>query len=107
MNKELIKKYKDEFNYWLDGGDVVLGFRDLFTNKIRWYPSIKNPFSIESTSSELLVVIKDKFFNYRKAFIEGKIVEFKHPNVNYHDWELVTKDHIFQSIVPGRKYRIK
>ena len=41
MNKELIKKYKDEFDYWLNGEDVVLGFRDLFTNRIRWYPSIK------------------------------------------------------------------
>ena len=66
MNKELIKKYKDEFDYWLNGGDVVLGFRNLCTNRIRWYPSIKDPFSIESTSSELLVVIKDKFLTTEK-----------------------------------------
>lgn len=107
MNIELIKKYKAEFNYWLNGGSVLLGIRDSITSIIKWYPSVTDPFEEESTSRELLVIINDDYCTYRKALVEGKIVEFRHEKMGFEDWTIVNKDHIFQNVVKGREYRIK
>lgn len=75
MNKELIKKYKAEFTYWLNGGSVLLGIRDSITSIIKWYPSVTDPFEEESTSGELLIIINDDYCTYRKALVEGKTVQ--------------------------------
>ena len=75
MNKELIKKYKKEFDHWLNGGSTLLGIRNLVSSTIRWYPSISDPFEEESTSGELLVIINDEYIEFRKALAEGKIIQ--------------------------------
>lgn len=80
MNKELIKKYKNEFDHWLNEGSVLLGIRDLVKSTIKWYPSVTDPFEEESTSGELLVIINDDYCTYRKALAEGKTVQ---ANINY------------------------
>lgn len=74
MNKELINKYKPEFEHWLNNGAVLMGKRDLFNNTIKWYPSITNPF-IEISES-IIIIIKDEYFTYRKALAEGKTIEY-------------------------------
>lgn len=107
MNTELIKKYKAEFTYWLNGGSVLLGIRDSITSIIKWYPSVTDPFEEESTSGELLVIINDDYCIYRKALAEGKIVEFRHEKMGFEDWTIVNEEHIFQNVVKGREYRIK
>ena len=112
MNKELIKKYKVEFNYWLNGGELLYSYID---DKLLWksmdeidkntYPVyIRNPFQL---SEHHIIIINDEYVEFRKALAEGKTVEFKHPQVGYKDWEIVTQEHLFQSVVPGREYRIK
>ena len=76
MNKELINKYKHEFDHWLNGGSTLLGIRNLVSSTIRWYPSISDPFEEESTSGELLVIINDEYVEFRKALAEGKVIEY-------------------------------
>ena len=83
MNKQLINKYKLEFDHWLNGGSTLLGIRNLVSSTIRWYPSIRDPFEEESTSGELLVIINDEYVEFRKALAEGKIIQFKQSE---NDW---------------------
>lgn len=74
MNKQLINKYKLEFDHWLNDGIVLMGKRNLSNNTIKWYPSITNPF-IEISES-IIIIIKDEYFTYRKALAEGKTIEY-------------------------------
>ena len=99
MNKELIKKYKVEFNYWLNGGELLYSYID---DKLLWksmdeidkntYPVyIRNPFQL---SEHHIIIINDKYVEFRKALAEGKIVEVA---VDYNDidgyiWKSVEDD---------------
>lgn len=74
MNKQLINKYKPEFDHWLNDGAVLMGKRDLFNNTIKWYPSITNPF-IEISES-IIIIINDEYSIYRKALAEGKTIQY-------------------------------
>ena len=73
MNKELIKKYKTEFDHWLNGGKVISKYTltptwsDCQSEDI-WRIPDKN-------ISKVLIVINDEYATYRKALAEGKIVE--------------------------------
>lgn len=73
MNKELIKKYKDEFDYWLDGGKLL--HKDEFGN---W----ENTRDIWDLRTERIqaIVISDEFSVYRKALAEGKTVQYNFGN---------------------------
>lgn len=101
MNKQLIIRYFEEFKHWLDGGKLL--HKDVFNN---W----ENSGDIWDLKAEQIkaVIINDELVEYRKALAEGKVVEFRHPQVGFTLWEIVTPEHLFQSlIVPGREYRIK
>ena len=69
MNKELIKKYKDEFDHWLNGGKLL--HKDEFGN---W----ENTRDIWDLRSERIkaVVINDELIEYRKALVEGKTIQY-------------------------------
>ena len=73
MNKELIKKYKTEFDHWLNGGKVI--------SKYTLIPTWSNCQSEDiwripdKDISKVLIVINDEYATYRKALAEGKIVE--------------------------------
>lgn len=80
MNKELIKKYKAEFNHWLNGGELLYSYID---DKFLWksmdeidknmYPVyIRNPFQL---SEHHIIIINDEFVEFRKALAEGKVVQ--------------------------------
>lgn len=72
MNKELIKKYKAEFNYWLNGGEVLF-----FTWK--WYNSKDNPGTTFNHSEPEKIkhyIINDEYVEFRKALAEGKTVQY-------------------------------
>lgn len=101
MNKELINKYKPEFDHWLNGGSVLLGIRDLVKSTIKWYPSVTDPFEEESTSGELLIIINDEYLPYKKALSEGKSVQ----HLVWGEWEDLTPMFVF--ILPVDCYRIK
>ena len=73
MNKELIKKYKTEFDHWLNGGKVISKYTLIPTwsncqSEDIWGISDKN-------ISKVLIVINDEYATYRKALAEGKIIE--------------------------------
>ena len=69
--KELIKKYKKEFDHWLNGGEVLF-----YTWK--WYNSKDNPSSTFNHSDPSVIkyyVINDEFVELRKALAEGKSIQ--------------------------------
>ena len=69
MNKELIKKYKDEFDHWLNDGKLL--HKDEFGN---W----ENTRDIWDLRSERIkaIVINDEYVEFRKALVEGKTVQY-------------------------------
>ena len=77
MNKEVIKKYIAEFNYWLNGGEVFahtdMGWININDSKWNW-------------EDDIPYVIKDKHFEARKAYALGEEIEYKCYNTNY-KWE--------------------
>ena len=102
MNKTLILQYKVEFDCWLNGGKLLYKNKDLDV----WFGIGEAVWGL-STSDVRTIIINDEYVEFRKALAEVKTVEFKHPQVNFNDWEIVTSDHIFQSVIPGREYRIR
>lgn len=74
MNKELIKKYKPEFEHWLNDGDIVVG-RPISENE--WvYSTAEEP---QWKDDNVVYIINDEYIELRKALAEGKIIQF-----NYH-----------------------
>lgn len=81
MNKEIIKKYKEAFNYWLDGGKVWLKWSNIHGSK--W--ELENYYDWKEADScmggEIVSVIQnDKYAELRKAQVDGKTLQV---NVNY------------------------
>ena len=87
MNKELIKKYKAEFDHWLNDGKLL--HKDEFGN---W----ENTRDIWDLRSERIkaVVINDEFVEFSKALAEGKIVQYNFGNygINRKDFPNTWKD---------------
>lgn len=105
MRKATIIKYKEEFLAWCKGDSVLLGAPTSMHDKALIWREVRD-FS-DWKPLDTVYVLNDSYSDYRKALAEGKIVEFKHPQVGYDEWEIVTPKHLFQSVVPGREYRIK
>ena len=66
MNKEVIKKYRDAFDYWLDGGEVYIKHVD----GGKWYNSA-NP----DWSPNEVYVQNDQYTELRKAQADGKVIQ--------------------------------
>ena len=68
MNKELIKKYKKEFDHWLNGGEIYVMFNN---------GSHKLVDSISDFNKDVkYIILKDCYFPYRKAEAEGKTIQY-------------------------------
>lgn len=67
MNKELILKYKTEFDHWLDGGKL----RHKAYGK---WEQTNNIWSCR-TADIAAVVIDDEYVEFRKALAEGKTIQ--------------------------------
>ena len=68
MNKELIKKYKTEFDHWLYGGKL----QAKFVND-PWEEAPEDIFSYNAVN--FVLVIDDEYVEFRKALVEGKAIE--------------------------------
>ena len=69
MNKQLINKYKLEFNHWLNEGSVLIN------SDLGWCP-IATEFTWScNISVNALFVINDEYVELRKALAEGKIIQ--------------------------------
>lgn len=68
MNKELIKKYKDEFEYWLLTNNCLL------KTKVEgnWIEVTESTWNL---SEDNLIVKNDEYVEFRKALAEGKTIE--------------------------------
>lgn len=99
MNKELIKKYKNEFNHWLSNRSLLMANK----NTKSWITLTDNTWNIEENfANDLLIVINDNFVEFRKALAEGKTIQFNNAGI----W----KDIKFIVIGPDEtpsNYRIK
>ena len=75
MNKELIKKYKKEFDHWLYEGSLLMSDKNIKT----WITLTNNTWNItEQYTDILLIVINDEYVELRKALIDGKTIQFYH-----------------------------
>ena len=116
MNKALIKKYKAEFEHWLNGGNLLVRFATA-KNPYKWY-NIEEDFDAKSWNGHYgaQYIIDDKYVEFRKALVEGKTIQIydiikqhpDNPEFDVYDW----KD--FKSFKPysrftyePNKYRIK
>lgn len=85
MNKEVIKKYKDVFDYWIDGGKLYMA--DKSETPLNWLP-------LEPTwsSSDIIYIIDDEYLHLRKALAEGKVIQYN-PLMSSHDrWDDIPKE---------------
>ena len=69
MNKELIKKYKAEFDHWLNGGKL----QAKFVNN-HWEEAPEDIFSYSMVN--FVLVIDDKYVEFRRALAEGKTIQY-------------------------------
>lgn len=69
MNKELIKKYKAEFDHWLNGGKLQVKF----VNE-PWEEAPEGIFTF--TTVNFVLAIDDYYAEFRRALAEDKIVEY-------------------------------
>jgi len=67
MNKELVKKYKNEFDHWLNGGELLFYFRFDDT----WL-RVSDVYKWSTKLDDLLLIINDKYVEERKAQALGK-----------------------------------
>lgn len=84
MNKELIKKYKAEFDHWINGGNIQVYYKT--DDEPKWWEDEENIESCNNDNfshmikysldtNDVLVVIDDEYVEFRKALAEGKIVQ--------------------------------
>lgn len=84
MNKALILKYKTEFDYWLNGGNVQAFYKQ--DDEPKWwsdkesinYGGVDNfSYVIDKSLSpeDVMVVIDDEYVKFRKALAEGRTIQ--------------------------------
>ena len=74
MNKQLINKYKHEFNHWLNGGSILI------KSDLGWCP-IATEFAWScNISVDALLVINDEYVEIRKALAEGETIQINNSN---------------------------
>ena len=70
MNKEVIKKYKDVFDYWLDGGKVLFKWEK--NKDTQW---LEADIHHEWRWSSNIYVQDDQYAEFRKALADGKEIQ--------------------------------
>lgn len=95
MNKELIKKYKNEFNHWLKEGKILYKHK----HSIAWWTDDCWNYSSDYVQA---IIINDDFVEFRKALAEGKTIQFNNAGI----WKDIKFIVIGQDETPSN-YRIK
>ena len=69
MNKELILKYKTEFDHWLNGGELLIRNKDediwITMTEVHWDMNYKT----------VSIIINDEFSDLRKALCSDKTID--------------------------------
>ena len=69
MNKDIVKKYKKEFEHWLSGNSVLI-----FDNN-KWVEISQNTNLWEISHNTARFIINDEYVEFRKAMADDKIIE--------------------------------
>ena len=103
MNTELIKKYKTEFDHFLNGGKLLCALK----NELEWI--IVNDLTWEFKETDnIFIIINDEYSHLRKALCEGKTLEFKDPfKYKISIWEKLNTTDPSYSFYYKNEYRIK
>lgn len=105
MNKELIKKYKEEFDYWLNNGSILWRSPRVVGLTNEWLDTAAGTCDSDKlfTDDDTEFVINDKYVEFRIALTDGKEIEYYVDG--FAGWQKV-KD--FNNPVQGAvNYRIK
>jgi len=93
MNKELILKYKTEFDHWLNDKEVLACpiKNKLNGYAVDWQPIDKNALW---DNENIAYIINDEYVEFRKALSEGKTVQYNFGNygLNKKDFPNTWKD---------------
>ena len=92
MNKELIKKYKVEFDYWINGGNIQAYYK--LDNTPKWWTdkesldyygddNFNNVIENSLDTDDVLVVIDDEYIEFRRALAEGKTIQLNEATMTY------------------------
>jgi hypothetical protein len=103
MNKELIKKYREEFNHWLDGGQLL--YRDtVWVDANNWTIDGRGEvFNKQHNTDTLNIIIDDEYVELRKAQAGGAQIQYYVDSfVGWQDTE-----HFNQAVQGAYNYRIK
>ena len=75
MNIDTIKKYKNEFDHFVNGGKLLWArARD---SKLSWLKATGNHQEFFNTNEEYYIyIIDDEYVEFRKALAEGKTIEY-------------------------------
>lgn len=89
MNKELIIKYNEEFNHWIEGGTLQCIFHN--DTEPSWEvctdDELNRIFGNNEADLEVSIVINDAYVKFRKAITEGKTVQYN-PITQYNNrWD--------------------
>lgn len=97
MNRELIKKFKAEFEHWLRRGRLQVKFVS-----DPWKQAPEDIFSYSEVN--FVLVIDDEYVEFRKALIEGKKIEILDTDGK---WKYTGHNSGDAFIYPVEDYRIK
>ena len=82
MNIELIKKYKTEFDHFLNEGKLLCALKD----ELKWINTTEATWSFKDTEC-IFIIIDDEYSHLRKALCDGKIIQI---------WEVI-EQHVSDS----------
>jgi hypothetical protein len=101
MNKELIKKYKIEFEYWLNDSELLCLLDNPDEN---WFKVSKDTkiWAYDYDKDIKFIVINDEYVEFRKALAEGKTIQV----FNKHTEKWIDLDKILENTNISL-YRIK
>lgn len=90
MNKELIKKYKTEFDHWLNEGSLLwCRARD----RVKRWEVVKDSHTdfFSTNDAYYIYVINDEYVEFRKAIAEGKTIQFHYinPTLGLDEWQTI------------------
>ena len=71
MNIELIKKYKAEFEHFLNGGKLLTRTKENFI----WNDKINKDIMWNFEIEDIDIIINDDYSELRKALFEGKTIQ--------------------------------
>ena len=84
MNKEVIKKYKDVFDWWLDGGKILIKYTDDAHKNWSWINDVQAQ-NFEWEDDSVLVVQDDEYAELRKAQADGKVIQWEYQEDEWSD----------------------